>query len=409
MSNSFHSLDMLPEFIAARDLPEQLQSLSHRALEKMQSMEWPSTEDEVWRRSNLSYLDYGSFALQASEHSAFGASLQSPNDVDKAASFSRLGRDGADLQQNVLALLEQGLDEATHKVAIWHYASMSDLYLLHIPKGLQIEEPFLLNVHTGGDANLAVPHLLVIAEDGCDVKVIIETSSTDEAETLYNEHITVSLGKKARCRIMAMNTMNTNSTVFSEVSARVEQGGWFEHCYAPLGTMLTASCVDVSLMGEDAEVLLQGLYFSHLDQHISMRTFQRHCAANAYSRTLYKGAIQDEAHTVYQGLIQVAENAGKTDAYLTNNNIILSHDARADSIPSLQIRTNDVRCSHGSTTGKLSEKHLFYLKSRGFSPEEAHKMLIRAHFEPILADYPPYFVDKVDRVLNERMAMSDVA
>ena len=110
---------------------------------------------------------------------------------------------------------------------------------------------------------------------------------------------------------------------------------------------------------------------------MDLRTVQNHVSPKAHSLTLYKGAVQDEAHSVYQGLIRVDHEALSTDAYLTNNNLILSEEARSDSIPTLQINTDEVRCSHGSTTGKLDPRQLYYLYSRGYSPAEAKRILVR--------------------------------
>ena len=100
-------------------------------------------------------------------------------------------------------------------------------------------------------------------------------------------------------------------------------------------------------------------------QHMDIRTVQRHQSPRATSRAYYKGAVAGGGRTIFQGLIEVATGASGTDAYLTNRNLILGEAARSDSIPTLKIGNNDVKCSHGSTTGKLSADELFYLESRG--------------------------------------------
>lgn len=115
-----------------------------------------------------------------------------------------------------------------------------------------------------------------------------------------------------------------------------------------------------------------GLYFADEDQVIDHHTLQDHLAPNAHSDLLYKGALRDESLTVFSGLIRVEPGAQKTDAYQTNRNVILgTDDAMAVSLPNLEIMADDVKCSHGSTTGQVDEVELFYLMSRGIPRVEA--------------------------------------
>ena len=115
--------------------------------------------------------------------------------------------------------------------------------------------------------------------------------------------------------------------------------------------------------GSDARAL--GLYFAGGDQHFEHRVVARHEAPQAYSNLLYKGAIQDAAHTVFFGNLVVPPGAPGTDAYQTNRNLVLNDGARADTIPFLEIETAEVKCSHAGAVGRVDDEHLFYLRSRG--------------------------------------------
>jgi Fe-S cluster assembly protein SufD len=130
---------------------------------------------------------------------------------------------------------------------------------------------------------------------------------------------------------------------------------------------------------------------------------QDHRGRNTGSRTFYKGAVKDEARSIYQGLIKVDHDAPQTDAYLTNNNLILNDGARSDSIPSLQINTDDVKCSHGSTTGRIDQRQLFYLLTRGYSPTEARVMLVQGFFEELIARAPAIVQEDVRAEVEERL------
>ena len=114
-----------------------------------------------------------------------------------------------------------------------------------------------------------------------------------------------------------------------------------------------------------------GLYFGNETQFVDHHTLQEHIAPNTTSDLLYKGALADRARSVFSGMIRVHPGAQKTDAYQQNRNLLLSDDARADSIPNLEIGANDVRCSHGATVAPLDEDEIFYLESRSIARPEA--------------------------------------
>ena len=160
---------------------------------------------------------------------------------------------------------------------------------------------------------------------------------------------------------------------------------------AKLNTLLVTLGGDYSrtwkecvMAGEGAESIMLGLYFSHLDQKFEHWTMQDHAAPHTRSDLLYKGALADRSRTVYYGTIRVRNEARKTDAYQANRNLTLSPQAKADTNPQLEIETNDVRCTHGATVGRVNDEHLFYLMSRGLSRSAAERLLIFGFFNEVL-------------------------
>ena len=143
-----------------------------------------------------------------------------------------------------------------------------------------------------------------------------------------------------------------------------------------------------NLDGEGANAFVHGFMFGDSRQHFHLHTLQRHLKPNCTSDLLIKGCLKDKARSVYQGLIQVAEGAQKTNAYQANRNLLLSDQARADSIPGLEILANDVRCTHGATLGHVGSEHLFYLMARGLPRVEAERLVVEAFFEPVLERIP---------------------
>jgi Fe-S cluster assembly protein SufD len=146
--------------------------------------------------------------------------------------------------------------------------------------------------------------------------------------------------------------------------------------------------MELHLEGEGAEGKFSGCYFGNESQHFDFHTFQNHVVGNTTSDLLFKGALRGRARTIYQGLIRVHKNAQRSDAYQANRNLILSDKARADSIPSLEIEANDVRCTHGATVGQVDDEQLFYLMARGLAKPDAERLIISGFFEPVLERIP---------------------
>ncbi len=138
------------------------------------------------------------------------------------------------------------------------------------------------------------------------------------------------------------------------------------------------------LAGPGATSRVTGAYFADGQQHLDYDTFQEHIAPRTESDFAFKGALRDRASTVWRGMIRVENEAQQTNAYQENRNLMLSPKAHADSIPGLEILANDVRCTHGSTTGQVDREQLFYLMARGLSRQEAERIIVRGFFQDIL-------------------------
>jgi Fe-S cluster assembly protein SufD len=145
------------------------------------------------------------------------------------------------------------------------------------------------------------------------------------------------------------------------------------------------------------------------EQEVDQRTLQSHLAPNTTSNLLYKNALVDKSRTIFSGLIKVAEEAQKTDAYQTNRNLLISPTAEANSLPGLEIQANDVRCSHGSTTGRLDEEQLFYMLARGIHPARARELLVFGFFEEVISKIENEELASSVRELIQRKFRDDMA
>ncbi len=150
-----------------------------------------------------------------------------------------------------------------------------------------------------------------------------------------------------------------------------------------LGARLAKVNQHVALVGPGAQTQVNGVMFTEGKQHLAYHTLQHHEAPNCKSDLRYKGALQDKSRVVWRGMIKVDPDAQRTDGYQRNDNLMLSEEARADSIPGLEIEADDVRCTHGATTGRVDDEQIFYCLTRGLTREEAIRTIVTGFFQEV--------------------------
>ncbi len=425
------SIKTLEAFLAERREPGWLLDVRSAALRRFREMEWPTAEDEEFRRSDVSSYDFDGFAFEFAEGS--NADVENPVGQSGSITFegtavlrksisaeaaekgavlvslqeAAAGGISEQLAERVHDVLLQGINNAGNRLALWHYATMTHGVIAYVPRFVELADPFVVTFDERGDGILRSPQLVAIGEEGARFAVVQRARGSAEGEVLFNEGVDVHVGDAGQIEFFGFQNVNIDSTYISNGLAAVGRDATFRSYSSVFGAMFSKYRIDVEMRGEGGDAFIGGVYFPNEDQHIDMRTEQRHLSTRAHSLTLYKGAITDEAHSVYQGLIHVDHDALNTDAYLTNNNLLLSDDGRADSIPTLQINTNEVRCSHGSTVGKLDPRHIYYLGTRGYSPEEARHILVQGFFEEILERYPDAVSDEIHEVVESRIGSID--
>lgn len=440
---SFTGTGEIGSFIEARKEPSWMRELRRQAHERFESGEWPTKQDEEWRRSDISSYDFDAYSftgddvveprklelpdaiageIHFQDSVCTGVSLK-PELAEKGVLFASLGAllaaDGngtgdsgeshAAAVNHIQTLLQQTIDNTENRIYDWHYSTWTHGVVLYVPRFVEISEPFLITMNEGGEERLSVPQIIVALDDGARATVIQRIKGTEEdGEVIVNDGVDMFVGAGGQLDYLALHDLNIDSSTFSNSTGRVERDAHLHHFTNLLGGMFSKVRTDVHLNGTGADVRLDGLYFGYEDQHMDLRTVQYHKAKNANSRTFYKGAVKDESHSVYQGLIAVDHGCDQTDAYLTNNNLILNDGARADSIPTLQIHTDDVKCSHGSTTGKIDSMQLFYLTSRGIPLAEAKLLLVQGFFEENIERAPELLQEELrDRIAERMLAEQD--
>ena len=433
-TRSFTGTESLPEFLKTCTEPTDVTDIRRAAHAKFTELPWPSQRDEEWRRTDVSSLDFDAYSFGRSVPSAPADGELNDNESgrivfenagcssfavkkdlsDQGVVFLPIDRlyelfdanhseSLARARKAFLEALSGTADALEDRIAALHYSAFTHGVFLYVPPGLEITDPFIVELNVSGDHVMCAPQIVAVAEKSSRAVLIERIVGADEGDVLYNEGIALSLGDNASLGFFQIQNLNIDSSVFSTGRARIARDARLHHFTGHFGGMLAKTRFDAILDGPGSDVQLSGLYIGSEDQHMDLRTVQVHNSSNAESRTYYKGAVRDEAHTVFQGLIRVEDHAAKTDAFLENKNLLLNDGARSDSIPSLQINTNDVRCSHGSTTAKIDQNQVHYLRTRGFSRTEAERTLIQGYFEDVIDRTPEPMRDELRELVVERI------
>jgi Fe-S cluster assembly protein SufD len=264
-----------------------------------------------------------------------------------------------------------------------HAACWSGGRLLYVPRGVVIDRP----LHAGSllsDGGTDLGKTLVILEDGAEATLLVEQASlAEDAAGFHCGSIEIVAAPGANLRFVSLQQWGHGVWHFAHQRAIVRRDASLQWTIAALGSRLSKVNQHVALAEPGANSQVNGVLFTEGKQHLSYHTLQHHQAPQCTSDFLYKAALQDKSRTVWRGMIKVDPGAQKTDGYQRNDNLLLSHSARADSIPGLEIEADDVRCTHGSTSGRVDEELVFYARCRGFTRREAIRAIVIGFFQQV--------------------------
>ncbi|MAE66352.1 MAG: Fe-S cluster assembly protein SufD [Phycisphaeraceae bacterium] len=252
--------------------------------------------------------------------------------------------------------------------------------VIHVPRGAVVEDPIhLCSVATDHDrAVLSNPRNVIVVEPEAEVTIIEDYYSAGHGVYFNNAVTQIEIGANARVTHYLLVRESDQAFNLSSLHVRQDRDSRFHSHSVLLGGAIARNNIVCTLAGEQCWSQLNGLYVVGGRQQADNYMRVVHAAPHGDSRQYYKGIIDDRAGGVFRGRIVVRPGAQKTDAVQSNQNLLLSEHASANSDPQLEIYADDVKCTHGSTTGQLDASHLFYLKARGISDEVARAMIVFA-------------------------------
>jgi Fe-S cluster assembly protein SufD len=378
----------------------------------------PGLRDEDWKRTDYTTIQwhvagkpsqavgYGYDAIPAEYHAPLVGETQGgllafvdgevvryevhPSLAEQGVIFTDLATAARDHEALVRpALMTQAVKATDGKFAALNAAFWTHGVFLYVPRGKAVELP-LHSIFYNTQPGLSIGHILVVVEERAQVTYLNEFLS-DPTQTEHHAFVGVTellVRDAANLKYVSLQDFGRNVYDFRHERARVGRDGQLDWILGTMGGTLTKDFTEIELDGEGAWGRMSGLYFADTNQLIDHDTQQNHNAPNTVSDLLFKGALKHQSRSVWQGMIRVLPHAQKTDGFQANRNLLLSEEARADSIPGLEILANDVRCTHAATVGKLDDEPVFYLMSRGMTREDAERLLVVGFFDPIMERIP---------------------
>ena len=409
--------------------------LSYRldAFDIYQKIPMPTRSMPSWRRTDLKELDFsqvnlgktpGKYSKTIKTEARSGISGElvtsrtgsscflNPQLSDQGVVFT----DWLDAEDHHAKLLQklvgQVIPASDGKIAALATAFANYGAFVHIPRGVQIVDPFFCQMNIADNEDAHFSHILIELEEGADITLILSQTSTTPSSlnTFHAGVIEINLADNARLKFVSSQALDDSIWNFSHEGFNLGKNAELVWVFGEIGSRLTKTFSEIRLIGAGSKVTAGGIYFSAGDQHFDLDTRLVHLAPSTTSNFIYKGALYGKSRSVWQGMIHVSPEAIKADGYQSNRNLILSHNARADSLPALEILADDVQCSHGATVGNIDEDQLFYMQSRGIPRRDAERLIVEGFFEPVIEKIPDLKTkEMLHAMIAKKMEMQEIA
>ena len=402
----------------SRDFPDWFRDQQRTAWQQFESLPNPTRKDQAWRFSNVGLLDLALFKI---------GDLLSEDDRKNVLKYSRgldeyagrmifandqlIERDvvSEDLKRRgvIFQALERAMVEhadlfrkyfmsteaklGSAKFSALHQALVSSGTFLFVPRGVEIEQPIEIFHWLRHDNMSIFPHLLLVTDELAKVTVIEHFRSCERTAAGFacgvNDLIA---GPGAKVTYVCAQNWADNVIALQMNTTTVDHDASAMSLNLHLGSRYSRFESLSRLTGEGGRSDLLAVAVAKHQQEFDARTLQDHVSPHTASDLLYKNALDDRARTIFGGLIRVEPHAHFTDAYQKVRNLLLSDDAEANSMPGLEILADNVRCTHGATSGQVDEDELFYLRSRGIPVPVAQRLIVTGFLDEVVQrlDHP---------------------
>jgi Fe-S cluster assembly protein SufD len=393
-------------------VPGWFQAFREKGWQQFLSLPQPTRNDQAWRFTDLKRLDLSDVAAplpvdlvnreelvrRSERFHADSSGLVFANDtlagrMELPPSLMEAGVILAPIQEAVseheTLFRERFMEHATplggSKFEALHKAYVSNGTFLFVPDNIEVELPIEVFHWLAGANASTFPHTLLVAGANSKVTLIDYFQSADAGAPGFAAAVNdIYAGPGAKVTYICVQNWGARVKSVQINSTTLERDAAVAGLNLNLGSEYARVESVSHVKGRGARSDMLAVTVGAKGQEFDLRTLQDHLSPGATSDLLFKNALSDNAHSIFAGLIRVEPGAHQTDAYQTNRNLVLSEDAVADSMPGLEILADEVKCSHGATTGYLSEEELFYLRARGIPERKAKDLLVNGFLDEVL-------------------------
>jgi len=382
----------------------------------------PTTKNEEWKFTNLAKIFKKEFTVSEASNLETNPSIDQFDQIPVVFENGFLNKEKSQFINDdtvEIADLKEKLQDAEFVKNKFNkaFANNSDSIIalntallqgglyIHVKRSKTVEKPIVIQQLFGAnsEALVAYSRIIVDIEDNAEATVILDSKTSEGASSLSNFVGEINVGADARFKYYQLQNDHKEASQLNNIKIIQSKNSVVDTCTISLNGELVRNNLTLELNDEHIESNFSGLYLLNGKTHVDNHTVADHKFPNCNSNELYKGILDEYARGVFNGKIFVREDAQKTNAFQSNNNILLSDNAIINTKPQLEIWADDVSCSHGCTVGQLDEKALFYLKSRGIGEQKGKALLLEAFVMEVVEtiSYEP-LAEYVSGLISER-------
>jgi Fe-S cluster assembly protein SufD len=362
----------------------------------LNELEFPTSRTETWKYTRVGRILNASWSIQKVDKAIDITPYLVAEDIPVVVFVNGFFRADLSRLSSESGIAIQSFAEAKkgHKILEGHFAEIAyhhkDIFtalntvhntggaVIHVGKEVQAQKPIHILHLISGEDTVAMPRHLVVLETGAKLELVMSNHSLDNKKSFSNVVSELFVGENASLHIDKFQQLNHDSFELCTEHVAQESNSRFHINTITQSGLWTRNNLHISVDGVNCETNLFGIYSPRNNSHVDNHTIVDHRAPHCVSNELYKGLLYDKSTGVFNGKVFVRQLAQKTNAFQQNANIVMGDDASMNSKPELEIYADDVKCSHGSTTGQFDEEAVFYLKARGICETNARELLVEA-------------------------------
>lgn len=414
------------------DVDTYVHDVRNDAIKIFEEKGFPTKKEEAWKYTSLNKIlkeDYSVFPKQENALEYRDVKKYFIHDIDSykivfidgkySSHLSQTTHDGMDV-----CLMSAALSKPKYRLIIENYfnkaatkeslpslntAFSKEGAYIHIPKNKLVEKPIqIIHLSTGNEsATLLQPRNLVVVDENSHVQIIERHQSLTDNAVLTNSVTEIFANKRAIVDYYKVQNDNANASLIDNTFIKQKRESVASvHTFA-FGGKLTRNNLNFYQEGERINSILKGVTILGSKQHVDHNTLVHHIEPNCESHQDYKGIFGENSTGVFNGKIIVEKEAQKTNAFQSNNNILINDKATINTKPQLEIFADDVKCSHGCTIGQLDESAMFYMRSRGIPEKEAKALLMYAFSNNVLSSVKiPEIKQRITKIIANKLGVN---